>query len=299
MKFDINKINRFVQGADTDSSIFSLEPILAKMGVLDQTDDEIKEHVRKIQKNIGEKINKYQDNIAKNCFNCNTHYFDMKPEYIIKSTYWSNKRRYAQLIIDREGMPIEEYDIKGIDIYKSNFAPYFKTFGEQLLKDILNSKPKQEIDKNILQFKNSISTVDWKLLIKPSGLKKIDEYIDSPPRSGEMFSRLKIKCPQNTRAAIITNDLLRFYNLNQQYPCFVIGDKINVIILKNNPYKIDVIGLNGFNDAPQILKIAEQYIDKEGLFDSIIRNKLQTIYDDLGWELNTNTHISKFSIFEI
>ena len=299
MEFNINEINRFVCGADTDSAIFSLEPVLKKMGVLEQRDDEIKEHVRKLQKSIGEKINKYQDVIAKTCFNCDVHYFDMKPEYIIKSTYWSNKRRYAQLIVDREGIPIEEYDIKGIDIYKSNFAPYFKTFGEQLLKDILNGKPKQEIDKDVMKFKNSISTVDWRLLIKPSGLKKIDEYIESPPQNGEMFSRLKIKCPSNTKASIYTNDLIRFYKLDKQYPCFVIGDKINVVMLKNNPYKIETIGLNGFNDAPQILKIAEQYLDKQGLFDSIIRNKLETIYSDLKWSLNLNKYSEKFSLYEI
>lgn len=299
MKFNINEINRFVTGADTDSAIFSLEPILNKMGVLDEPEKEIIEHIRSIQKYIGGEINKYQDVIAKECFNCDNHYFDMKPEYIIKSTYWSGKRRYAQLIIDREGIPIEEYDIKGIDIYKSNFAPYFKIFGEQLLKDILNGKPKLEIDKDVLKFKQSISSVDWRLLIKPSGLKKIDEYIESPPQAGDVFSKLRIKCPANTKAAIFSNDLIRFYGLDKQYPTFTIGDKINVVMLKNNPYKIETIGLNGFADSPQLLKIAEQYLDREGLYSSIIENKLETIYSDLGWSLNTNLHIEKFDIFEI
>ena len=67
MEFNINEINRFVAGSDTDSAIVSLEPVLKKMGVLEQPDDEIKEHVRKLQKHIGEKINKYQDIVAKTC----------------------------------------------------------------------------------------------------------------------------------------------------------------------------------------------------------------------------------------
>ena len=117
--------------------------------------------------------------------------------------------------------------------------------------------------------------------------------------SGDMFSKLKLKCPINTKASIISNDLLRFYGLDKQYPCFTIGDKINTVLLKNNPYKIDVIGLNGFNDAPQILDIAKKYIDKDGLFDSIIRNKLENIYQDLGWSLSLNPHIDKFSLYEI
>lgn len=299
MKFNINEINRFITGADTDSAIFSLEPILSKLNFMDSPEDRIIEEIRLIQKYIGGEINKYQDVIAKQCFNCDNHYLDMKPEYIIKSTYWSGKRRYAQLIIDREGIPIEEYDIKGIDIYKSNFAPYFKTFGEQLLKDILNGKPKTDIDKDVLKFKQSIENVDWRLLIKPSGLKKIDEYIESPPQPGEIFSRLKIKCPSNTKAAVFSNDLIRFYKLDKQYPTFMIGDKINVVMLKNNPYKIETIGLNGYADSPQLLKIAEEYIDKESIFDTVIRNKIETIYSDLKWDLNTNKYLDKFSVFEI
>jgi len=299
MIFNVNELNTWAKGADTDSLILCLEPILNRMGVLDEPDSVIIEHVRKLQKGIGDQLNDFQHTIAKNCFNCKEHYLDLKPEYIIKATYWSGKRRYAQLIVDREGIPIEEYDIKGIDIYKSNFAPYFKIFGEKLLKDILNGVSKVEIDKDILKFKEDMLTVDWRLLIKPSGLKKIGEYIESAPQNGDVFSRLKIKCPSNTKSAIFTNDLLRYYKLDKQYPCFSIGDKINVVMLKNNPFKIETIGLNGYNDAPQILKIAEEYIDKDGLFDSIIRNKLETIYEDLGWSLITNKFALQFETFEI
>jgi len=301
MKFNVNEINSHVKIADTDSMFICFEPVLKKLYPdLDLNDKlAVIPKLKLLQKEVGEKLNNYQSEIAKRISNCDEHYFSLKPEFLVQKAYISGVRRYAQYLVDREGMAIDKYVIAGIDIVKSNFPPYFKNFGEQLIKDILTGKPKTDIDKDVMIFKTSMDTVDWRLLVKPSGLKKIDEYIESAPLSGDMFSKLKLKCPINTKASIISNDLLRFYGLDKQYPCFTIGDKINTVLLKNNPYKIDVIGLNGFNDAPQILDIAKKYIDKDGLFVSIIRNKLENIYQDLGWSLSLNPHIDKFSLYEI
>lgn len=302
MKFDIYEHSDLCVASDTDSCFFQATPQLKKR--LGDNFRELEQGIiinetRKIAEENAKKINSYLNILSKELFNVEDNQIEFKTETIIRSAYWAGKRRYAQYIVDKEGAAVSEYDMKGLDLMKSNFPPYFKDFGEQLIKDILTGKPKQEIDKNVMDFRNSVNTVDWKMLVKPSGLKKIDEYIEAPPQSGDIFSKLKIKCPQNTRASIVTNDLLRFYKLDKQYPCFTIGDKINTIILKNNPYKIDVIGLNGYSDAPQILKIAEEFIDKEGLFDSIIRNKLENIYADLGWSLQLNKFAKKFDVFEI
>lgn len=301
MKFNINELNKYIIGADTDSMFIGLEPILKYQNENIDLDnkDEVIPKVRELQKIFETKLNNFQDIAAKKLFNCSTHYFDYKPEFIVQSVYWSGKRRYAQLLVDREGKPIEKFVIMGLDITKSNFGPYFSKFGEKLIKDILKGKPKKELDKEVMAFKQSIQTVDWKKLVKPSGLKKIDEYIEAPPRAGEIFSKLKLKCPVNTKSVIYTNDLLRFYKLNDKYPEFVIGDKVNIVKLKDNPYKIDVIGLNGYNDAPQIIKIVEQFIDREGIFETVMQNKLETIYSDLGWDLFLNPYISNFKTIEI
>ena len=115
--------------------------------------------------------------------------------------------------------------------------------------------------------------------------------------AGELFSKLKKKCPINTKAAIIYNDILRHKGLQKQYPEFTIGDKMYIAYLKPNPYKIDVIGYNGYNDPPEITKIIDQYIDREGLFDGVMRNKLEGVYQDIGWDLNLNPYKNKFFNF--
>ena len=179
MKFNIQKLNKYSVAADTDSMFLTLYPILKKKyPEMDfENKDEVLLKIKPLQKEIGEKINSFQTPAAKKLFNCSEHYFELKPEFIVKKAYWSGKRRYAQFFVDRDGKSIEKFVMMGLDIMKSNFGPYFSKFGEQLIKNILLGKSKKEIDKYVMDFKKSIATIEWKKLLKPSGLKKIEEYI--------------------------------------------------------------------------------------------------------------------------
>ena len=291
---------KFVIASDTDSLYMELTDLLKKRNPdLNYSDREEKiNRLLTLTEELQTVANGNLNNITQNLFNMHgKHHFVLKQEVIAEKAYWSGKRRYAMYIVNKEGVEIEELEMKGLDIMKSNFPPYFRNFGEGLIKNILFSKPKEEIDKDVMEFKNSIQTVEWKKLLKPTGLKKINEYIERRPAPGELFSKLKLKCPVNTKAAIITNDILRFKGLTKKYPEFTIGDKMYIAILKPNPYQIEVIGLNGYNDAPEILDIVNKYIDRDGLFDSVIRNKLESVYSDIGWQLNLNPFRAKFFNF--
>jgi DNA polymerase elongation subunit (family B) len=299
-----NGRDEFVIASDTDSAYIELKDLLQKL-YPNIIDEDLKiEKLIELAQDLQTQANKNLDNISKNLFNINKkHYFELKQEVIVKKAYWSGKRRYAMFIVNKEGVPIPQnhkdaFDIKGLDIMKSNFPDHFRKFGEELIKKILFDIPKVEIDKFILDFKKSLDTVDWKKLLKPTGLKKIKEYIASPPKAGEIFSKLEKKCPINTKAAIYTSDLLKFKNLDKKYHPPQLGDKIYIVNLKQNPYHIDVIALNGYNDAPTLLEFAEKYIDKEGLFNSIIKNKLENIYKDLNWgAVILNQNVNKFFKF--
>jgi hypothetical protein len=293
------KVNHVI-ASDTDSAYFTLTKLLQKLYPDSDSWPREKriETLLKITDKIQERANDNLNNITQDLFNMHDkHHFMLKQEVIAEKAYWSGKRRYAMYIVNKEGVEIEELEMKGLDIMKSNFPDYFRNFGEELIKNILFSKSKEEIDKDVMDFKNSIQTVEWKKLLKPTGLKKIGEYTERKPAPGELFSKLKLKCPVNTKAAIITNDILRFKGLTKKYPEFTIGDKMYIAILKPNPYQIEVIGLNGYNDAPEILEIVNKYIDRDGLFDSVIRNKLEGVYNDIGWVLNLNPFKAKFFNF--
>jgi hypothetical protein len=68
--------------------------------------------------------------------------------------------------------------------------------------------------------------------------------------------------------------------------------------LKENPYHVEVLGLNGYNDPPDVLEFVEKYLDRDGMFDSVMRNKLESLYQDLGWgAVVFNNNVNKFFTF--
>ena len=290
----------YVIASDTDSMYIEIKDLLdKKYPDLVEEKDKI-EKLISISQQLQSKANQNLDDISKRVFNINKqHFFELKQEVIVKRAYWSGKRRYAMWVVNKEGVTVDELDMKGLDIMKSNFPPFFRNFGEDLIKKILFGADKQDVDDYVLEFKNSISSTDWKKLLKPTGLKKMREYIASAPSNGEIFSKLALKCPINTKAAIFTNDILKYKKLDKKYPTFQMGDKIYLAYLKPNPYHVDVLALNGYEDAPEILSIIEEYLDRDIIFDSVLKNKIETIYNDIKWGQPVfNKNVNKFFTFQ-
>lgn len=294
----------YIVTSDTDSLFIQVKDlILQRKPELENADREtIVKEVLEVASEIQELANKNLHTLVQELFNVHypnePHYFELKQEVVLDRGYFAGKRRYAQHIVNKEGVPTDELDVKGLDLMKSNFPPLFRQFGEHIINEIMFGKPKTEIDKQVLDFRNSLRTIEWTKILKPTGLKKMKEYIASSPRAGEVFSKLGLKCPINTKAAIFYNDILQFKGLDKKYPTFQIGDKMYIAYLKPNPYRIEVIGFNGFNDPPEIMEFIEKYIDRDGLFDSVLKNKLESLYSDLGWgAVVLNQNINKFFSF--
>jgi DNA polymerase elongation subunit (family B) len=289
----------YIVTSDTDSLFIQVKDILISKGIDMNNKEAIIEETLKIATEIQKVANENLNRLVKELFNINDrkHYFELKQEVVLERGYFAGKRRYAMFIVNKEGVPVEELDMKGLDLMKSNMPKNYKKFGEDLLQDIMFGKPKNEIDKQIINFKKSLANINWKEIAKPTGVKMINKYIKRKPKPGEIFSELELKCPINTKSAIYYNDLIRFKKLDHQYPCFTEGDKMKYVKLKPNPYKIDVIGFTG-NDPEFIINFIDQYADKEDAFDSVLLNKLTGVYEDLKWEFPIlNEKVTKFFKF--
>jgi DNA polymerase elongation subunit (family B) len=293
----------YIVTSDTDSLFIQCKQLAKKrFPDLDLSNrEETVKHVLEIATEVQKVANDHLNTLVVNLFNLHDrpHYFELKQEVVLERGYFAGKRRYAMFIVNKEGVPVEELDIKGLDLMKSNFPPLFRKFGESILNQIIFGKAKYEIDKQLLDFKTKVNTTDWRELLKPTGLKQLSSYLESKPRNGEIFSKLKTKCPINTKAAIRYNDLLQFKGLDKTYSKFQVGDKMLIAYLKDNPYKIDCIGFNGYNDPSQIIDFIEKYIDRGLLFDNIMKNKIESLYSDIGWGMPIfNANFNKFFTFD-
>lgn len=310
IKFINNKFNTemntdkdYVIASDTDSLFIELSQLCKhRYPELDLS------YSNKIERNkylftlineIQSEANANLNNICRSLFNINgKHYYELKQEVILEGAYWAGKRRYAMFVTNKEGVDIEEWDFKGLDLMKSNFPPLFRDFSKKMLQDIILGKPKSNIDKNILEFKKISKNIEWKSLLKPTGLKNLQNYIASPPTPSNVFSKLVKKCPANTKAAIYYNDFLKFMEIDKKYPRIQVGDKIYVAYLKNNPYSIDCMAFKGYEDPPEVIDLIEKYIDRDLLFDSVMKNKIEKVYKDIGWSSPVfNENVNKFFSF--
>ena len=289
----------YVVTSDTDSLFIQVKDLVLHRYPETKTRDEYIKAVLEITTEIQKAANDNIDKVTREYFNVKErpHYFELKQEVVIERGYFAGKRRYAMYIVNKEGVTVDELVMMGLDLMKSNMTPMYSKFGKQLIEDILFGKPKPEIDQKIIDFKKYVKTMPIEEVAKPTGVKNIESYIERSPKAGEIFSMLKLKCPINTKAAIYYNDLLKFKKANKQYPLFTVGDKMKYIQLKTNPYNIDVIGFTG-NDPDFIVKLIDEFADREEGFESTLLNKLKSIYEDLGWSFpSLNDKVNKFFKF--
>ena len=273
----------YVVTSDTDSLFIQVKDLVLQRYPETKTKDEYIKAVLEIATEVQKYANANINRVARENFNIKgDHYFELKQEVVIERGYFAGKRRYAMYIVNKEGVTVDEMVMMGLDLMKSNMTPMYRKFGEELLKQIMFGTDKKEIDKRILDFKKYVKDLPIEDIAKPTGVKQVASYIERKPGIGEIFSTLKLKCPINTKAAVWYNDLLRFKKLDKKYPCFREGDKMKYIQLKDNPFRIDVIGLTG-NDPEFINEFIEKYADREQGFESSLMNKLVGIYEDLGW----------------
>jgi hypothetical protein len=289
----------YVVTSDTDSLFIQVKDLVLQRYPETKTKDEYIKATLEITTEIQKAANDNINRVTREYFNVGTrdHYFELKQEVIIERGYFAGKRRYAMYIVNKEGVTVDELDMKGLDLMKSNMTPMYSKFGEKLIQDIMFGKAKPEIDQQIIDFKKYVKTMPIEEVAKPTGVKNIESYIERAPKAGEIFSTLKLKCPINTKAAIYYNDLLKFKKVDKQYPRFTVGDKMKYIQLKTNPYGIDVIGFTG-NDPDFINKLIDEFADREEGFESTLLNKLKGIYEDLGWNFpSLNDKVNKFFKF--
>ena len=288
---------------DTDSNYFNAEPILKYLypnfeELSDKDKDNKLEQVALEYQNI---ISKDYNRLARECFNVSTHRLEMKTECVIRSAYFRATRRYAQWITKQEGIEKETLDIKGLEFMKANFPPILGDFFNDILQQVLKGEEHKSIIEQIKVFKTQIldGTIPLTKLGNPTAVKKLEKYSGKSARAGEMFTEILKGAPAPVRAAIRYNDLLRLWQLDRKYNLITMADKVKWIYLKDNPYKIEALAFFDYEMPDKIVDFLDAYADRQKVFDSILLNKLEGFFSDLGWSLNLNPYVNALKSFEI
>jgi len=271
---------------DTDSVFFSAVPILDHRFPDWKTkeDKEIALLVDSIAGETQDFLNNFYDVLAEKIFNVakEKHRFQIKKEFVSRSGIWIAKKRYAQWIIAENGIPMDRLDVKGLDVVRSSYPAEFRKFMGEVLIQILKGDNEEILTDKIQAFKKALVTMDVTSIAKNSAVKELSKYLPKKKDQTAMF-QFASATPAHVKAAIAHNQLLVHFKCPSKYEPMKDGDKIKWVYLKQNPYGLEGLGFKGYNDAPEIMELVNQYIDYDKIFERELLKKLEDFYGALGW----------------
>ena len=275
---------------DTDSVFYSATPLVKKrFPELDiKNVDKMSKAILKVADEVQSYLNTSYDYFAKKFCNLDKHRFDIKQEVIAKSGLFVTKKRYGLKIINDNGKKVDKMMVKGLDTVRSSFPTAMKEMLSKVLDDILMDVPKEQLDKYIINFKNSMKLMDFNKIAIPTSVKGIKKYRE---KDGNLFNSYKLGTPVHVKSAIFYNDLLKHLKVSKRYSQIFDGEKIMWVYLKPNPIGLQTIAYKGYEDPPEVLDFIRQFINPNKLYKQALHKKIMMFYQALNW--NEPTDASK------
>ena len=253
----IEHTRRVIQGmgytviyGDTDSCMVQLPP-----GDQEKTIE--------IATSIEKRLNASYQDFAKRELNADTHYFSIKFEKIYARFFQAGKKkRYAGQLVWKEGKDVNELDIVGFEIRRSDTPQITKTVQKRIMEMILSGAGYDEV-------KAFLSGIIRKYR---SGTFSLDE-IGIPGGIGKSLDNYALDDAQ-VRGAKYANKYL--------HTEFGKGSKPKRIYIKNVTGKYPKTDVVCFEYADQVPP--EFVVDWELMLDKTIRQPISRIIEALGWE---------------
>lgn len=266
---------------DTDSVFYSSIPLLDG-NVEEMGEDEIIGATIEKATELQKYLNDSYDYYARKMLNIpkGQHRFDIKQELVASRGLWmSAKKRYAQWIVNDEGDPTSELDVKGMDIVRSDFPPAFDSVMEEVVITILKENDQEKVDQIILDFEDKLHDFEIEKVANPTGVGDASDY------QKNTMGQYKKGAPVYFKAALAYNELLEYYGLTSSHEPIRDNSKIKWVYLHDNPLGFDQVGFKGDGSDPKkIVDFIEQHADYDKMYEKALKSKLEDIYDAVGWE---------------
>jgi len=272
---------------DTDSVFYSATPLVKnRFPELDIKDvDKMSKAILQIADEVQLYLNNGYNYFAKKFCNLNKHRFDIKQEVIAKSGLFVTKKRYGLKIINDNGKKVDKMMVKGLDTVRSSFPTAMKEMLSKVLDDILMDVPKEQLDKFIINFKNSMKLMDFNKIAIPTSVRGIKKY---RVKDGNLFNSYKLGTPVHVKSAIFYNDLLKHLKVSKRYSEIFDGEKIMWVYLKPNSLGLETVAYKGYEDPPEILDFIRQFINPNKLYKQALHKKIMMFYQALNWDEPTD-----------
>jgi DNA polymerase I len=235
---------------DTDSGGFAVPKEVGKEGTI------------AIARKMEKKLNDSYPGFAKKVLNADISYFSVKFEKIYERFFQGGKKkRYAGLLVWKEGKDVKEIDIVGYEIRRSDSPAITRLAQKVLMEDVLNGVPYEDIRREITEFVRAYRAGEYSL-----------DEIGIPGGIGKGLSEYEHPDAQ-VRGAIYANE-----NFHAN---FGKGSKPKRLYIKSVPPgfpRTDVIAFEYGDQVPPGF-----VVDREVMLEKTLQKPLERIMEALGW----------------
>jgi DNA polymerase elongation subunit (family B) len=285
---------------DTDSCYFSAWPVLKKeveQGRMTWS----KEIAIQLYDSIAEQVNISFPGFMEKAFHCPREMGSVIKggrEVVASKGLFITKKRYAVMIIDKEGKRVDvegkpgKVKAMGLDLKRSDTPKVIQDFLSELLHDVLTGGQKDDVVEKVREFKYAFKE-------RPGWEKGSPKRVNNLTKYGAEEQRLgKANMPGHVRAALNWNTLRRMNSDNYSMQ-IVDGMKTIVCKLKDNPLGWTSIGYPTDElHLPQWFK--ELPFDDGAMEATVIDGKVDNLLGVLDWDIAsaTNTDNTFTSLFD-
>lgn len=281
--------------SDTDSVFYSAIPLL-DYDFEDKDEETIISDTITQAKKVEDYINRSYNYYAENILNVpkDDHWFEIKQELVAsRGFWWEVKKRYAMWVVNDEGEDVSKLKAKGIELVRSDFPPAFDEVMEDVVKSILEGETKEEVDDTILDFESRLKEESVDRIANPTGIGELQKW------QTDTIAKYQKGAQVHFKSALAYNDLLRYFDIEEQYEAIGKGDKIRWVYLQKNPLGLDQLGVRPMDNPPEIVEFLEEYVDYNKMYQKVLKSKLEDIYSALDWEFPSAKKKAASQFFEL
>ena len=258
--------------SDTDSVYLCLNDIVEKYFSNIKDENIIANTLDKFIKQKLDKVIVDELDVIADKLNVKKNTFGIKREAISSAAFWCGKKRYAQRVLDNEGVRYSEpeYKVTGIETNRSSTPDLIREWLMDAIKLILNNCTQEELVKYVEKRRVEFLLYPIEAISFPRSANNLKQYSDKDT----IFTK---GCPIAVRAALLYNHLLKKYGLSKDLESIKEGNKILYCALKEpNPLRSNIIGFPSV--LPEEFGL-HKYIDYETQFEKAFLAPLTKITD--------------------
>lgn len=276
---------------DTDSCYISLKCV-EKIGIEAIKDGKITPEFYALCEEVENYINVGMGKWAKKNLNSSDSRFVFKREAICDKGILIGKKYYVLHVLDSEGIPVNEFKYKGVDVVKTTMSKELKPDIKNIIETLMMEMKLDKTNKLFNEVYDKFLLFDVRNISKIQGVNKYEEY-----SAKAVGLQMPPKCPIHVRAAYYHDFMVDKLQLGSKYEKFKSGDKVRFVYLKTpNQYGMNVIAYKA-KFPPEFLEIFQ--VDYEKQFNKIIFAAISRFYEAVGWTLRKPSENLKCEILDL